>query len=164
AGPAPARAAAAAGPGRPGAGTSAPLARRGVPGAPEAGEDLPPDRVVPVAERAAAGHRIHRPGAAAQHLVLRTEEHLGVLPVRKGDEPRVPGEVARGPLPYVADQLPHPVRRGTGRVAADRGRAKPGTAQVGQLRGGILVAPRIAAGPPGHRVVPGGLLPLRFGG
>src|SRR5580692_1381592 len=40
----------------------------------EAGEDLPPDRVVPVPERGPAGHRGHAERAAPQHLVLGPEE------------------------------------------------------------------------------------------
>ena len=57
-----------------------------VPRAAEAGEDLPADRVVPVAERGAHGARVRRPRAAPQHLVVRAEEHLGVLAVGEGTE------------------------------------------------------------------------------
>ena len=55
----------------------------------EAGEDLPADRVVPVPERAPAGHPVGGERAAAQHLVLGAEEHLRVLPVRPGGETRI---------------------------------------------------------------------------
>src|SRR5262249_22766952 len=74
---------------------------------PEPGEDLPPDRVVPVAERAATGHRVHPERAAAQHLVVPSEEHLRVLPIWEVAKPRIPLEVRRGPFPHVADQLMH---------------------------------------------------------
>src|SRR3954469_23350196 len=49
--------------------------------APEAGEDLAADRMVPVAERGARDRRVRGPRSAAQRLVLLTEEHLGVLAV-----------------------------------------------------------------------------------
>src|SRR2546430_8830343 len=45
---------------------------------PEAAEDLPADRIVPVAERTPAGDRVGAEGATPQHLVCRPEEHLGV--------------------------------------------------------------------------------------
>src|SRR5262249_59419450 len=79
---------------------------RGRPRGPEPGEDLPPDRVIPVPERAAAGNRRHAERSAAQHLVLRAEEHLGVLLVRPRHEPRVRQEVRVCPLPHVTDKLP----------------------------------------------------------
>ena len=69
----------------------------------EAGEDLPPDGVVPVAEGRAGDRRVRGPGAAAQHLVLGAEEHLGVLAVREGLEAGVAAEVRRRPLPDLAD-------------------------------------------------------------
>src|ERR1700734_1759987 len=74
--------------------------RGAAPGGPEAGEDLPADRVVPVPERAPAGYRRHRERAAAHHLVLRAEEDLRVLAVRPGAEAGVGQEVAAGPLPH----------------------------------------------------------------
>ncbi len=82
-----------------------PLAR-----AAEAGEDLAADGEVPVAERGAHGRGVRRPGAAAQDLVVGTEEHLGVLAVREGTEPGVGEEVGRGPLPHSAQHPVHPVR------------------------------------------------------
>src|SRR6202023_1544527 len=48
-----------------------------VAGATEAAEDLPADRVVPVAKRRPAGARMRRPRPAAEHPVLGSEEHLG---------------------------------------------------------------------------------------
>jgi 5-dehydro-2-deoxygluconokinase len=94
---------------RGGLGGSSPRANTS--GGAETGEDLPPDRVVPVAERAPAGHRADPERPAAQHLVLRAEEHLRVLLVRPGLEPRVRQEVRARPLPDVPDQLPGPARR-----------------------------------------------------
>src|SRR5262249_3032543 len=94
-----------AGRGRPDDGTSGrrrqPAGRRrgdGIPGGAEPGEDLPPDRVVPVTERATAGYRADGERPAAQHLVLVAEEDLRVLPVRPGRKARVGQEVAGGPL------------------------------------------------------------------
>ena len=94
------------------------------PGAAEAGEDLPADRVVPVAERAPAGHRVGGERAAAQHLVLGAEEHLRVLPVRA---------TARNPGSRRSRSTSTPRRHRSaagrpsgdapGRVGADRGRA-----------------------------------------
>src|ERR1700743_2903304 len=82
-----------------------------VPGTPEAGEDLPPDRVVPVAERAPAGDLVGAEGAAAQHLVLRSEEDLGIFAVRERGETGGRIEVAGRPLPHVTDELVHAQRR-----------------------------------------------------
>src|ERR1700730_19448209 len=93
--------------GKPGACTSG-GSRRGGTGRPEPGEDLPPDRVIPVPERAPAGHRADGERPAAQHLVLGAEEHLRVLLVRPGAEPRVGEEVRARPLPDVPDELPGP--------------------------------------------------------
>src|SRR5882757_8847843 len=88
------RAAAAAARGNPDAGTpSGHLGGCGVAGAAEAAEDLPPDRVVPVAERATAGVPVGAEGAAAQHLVFRAEESLRVFGVGEGGEARVTVEV-----------------------------------------------------------------------
>src|SRR5262249_16730133 len=91
-----------------GPGSPPPAAGRrggGVPGGAETGEDLPPDRVVPVTERAPAGHRADRERRAAQHLVLVAEEDLRVLAVGPGGKARVGQEVAGGPLPDVPHQL-----------------------------------------------------------
>ena len=52
-------------PSQPGGGTSA-----DVPGQPDTGEDLPADRVVPVAEAGPQDARRDRPRSAAQHLVV----------------------------------------------------------------------------------------------
>src|SRR5450631_1514553 len=85
--------------------SSADLPRSGVASAAEPREDLSPDRVVPVAERAPDRHGVRTEGPAAQHLVLRAKEDQGVLGVRERRETGVPTEVARGPLPDVADEL-----------------------------------------------------------
>jgi hypothetical protein len=50
------------------------------------------------------------PRAAAQHLVARAEEDLGVLAVRVGAEARVAAEVARRPLPDVAEHAQRAAR------------------------------------------------------
>src|SRR5215471_16060928 len=89
-------------------------------GGAEAGQDLPPDRIVPVAERAPAGDRGDAERAAAERLVLAAEEHLGVLPVRPRREAGVGQEVAGGPLPHVPDELPH-----AGRAAGGAGPGSP---------------------------------------
>src|SRR5438477_685339 len=117
----------------PGAGTSGALARWGVTRATESGEDLPADRIVPVAEGAAACHRVARPRAAAQHLVPWSEEDLGVLPVGERGESRVPHEVAGRPFPHLADELPDAVRGGARRVAAGPGGPQVRAAEVCQL-------------------------------
>src|SRR5205814_2919443 len=71
----------------------------------KAGEDLAADGIVPVAERRATRHWIHGERAAAQHFVGAAEERLRVLAVRPGGEARVGQEVARCPLPHVANEL-----------------------------------------------------------
>src|SRR5450631_2686400 len=102
---------------------SADLLGYGVASAAEPGEDLSPDRIVPVAERAPDCHRVRTEGPAAQHLVLRAEEHQGVLRVREGCEARVSAEVTGGPLPDIADELVDAERRCPAGVGAGAGRA-----------------------------------------
>src|SRR3984885_15769757 len=111
-----------------------------VPGGPEAGEDLPADRVVPVPERAPAGHRRHRERAAAHHLVLGAEEDLGVLAVRPGAEAGGGQEGAGGPLPHVADELPRTARRGSPGIAACGRGLEVLLAEVGPAGRRVLVA------------------------
>src|SRR5665811_977656 len=89
---------------------SADLPWCGVASTAEPGEDLSPDGVVPVAERAPDRHGVRSERATAQHLVVRTEEDQGVLGIREGGEARVAAEVTRGPLPDVADELVHAQR------------------------------------------------------
>src|SRR5215467_5025980 len=144
---------------RPGAGDR----RLRVAGGAEAGEDLPPDRVVPVAERATAGDRGDAERATAEHLVLAAEEDLGVLPVRPRGEAGVGQEVAGGPLPHVPDELPHARRARALRVAARGGGLQVALAQVRPVRRRVLVTPWEPARPPGGRVVPRRLLPLSLG-
>src|SRR5215470_10672371 len=112
-----------------------------VAGGAEAREDLPPDRVVPVAERAAAGDRGDAERATAEHLVLAAEEHLGVLLVGPGGEARVGQEVAGGPLPHVPDELAHARRARAARVAARGGRLEVALPEVRPVGCGVLVAP-----------------------
>src|SRR3989442_11817815 len=59
------------------------------------------------------------PAAAAQHLVRSREPGLRILLVRVGDEAWVGLEIARGPLPDVADHLPAAVRAVAGGMAPD---------------------------------------------
>src|SRR5205085_7417829 len=73
---------------------------------PKTAEDLPPNRVVPIAERIANRSRPRCPGAASQHLVLCSKKDLRVLGIRKRRESRIAAEVRARPLPYVAE---HPV-------------------------------------------------------
>src|SRR5215467_13311134 len=113
-----------------------------VAGGAEAGEDLPPDRVVPVAERAPAGDRGDAERATAEHLVLAAEEHLGVLPVRPRGESGVGQEVAGGPLPHIPDELPHAGRARAARVAARGSGLQVALAQVRLVLRWVLVAPR----------------------
>src|SRR5262249_28409048 len=101
---------------RRGGGTS----RLRVGGAAEAGEDLAPDRVVPVPERRPLDARVGRPRPAPQHLVLGAEEHLRVLAVGERHEARVPVEVGGRPLPDVAEHWWRPVG-----PAVARGRRLP---------------------------------------
>src|SRR6476619_5728911 len=82
------------------------LARLGIAGAPEAAEDLAADGVIPVTERVADRGRSRGPRAPAQDLVVGAEEGLGVFLVGKALESGPGPEVARRPLPHVAD---HPV-------------------------------------------------------
>src|SRR5262249_8238227 len=118
----------------------------GVSGAPEAGEDLPADRVVPVAEGTADGRAVGCPRATAQHPVLVAKEDLGVLAVRECDESGWAAEVAGRPLPNVADELVHTERRGAVRVRADRCRLKVRAAQIRMPGFGVGVAPWVPAG------------------
>src|SRR3979411_1805447 len=91
-----------------GATASSAFVRTRVAGAPEAGEDLPADRVIPVPEGGPAGGRVGGPEPPAQHPVLvGAEEHLRILRVRVRLEPGVAGEMATGPLPHVTEQLVH---------------------------------------------------------
>src|SRR5262245_15631093 len=68
-------------------------------------ENLPALREVPVAEGVTDRDLRRRPCAAAQHLVTRSEVHLGIFGIREDAEARVRKEVARRPLPHVADHL-----------------------------------------------------------
>src|SRR5215471_7288962 len=113
----------------------------GVAGGAEAREDLPPDRVVPVAERATAGDRGDAERVTAEHLVLAAEEHLGVLLVRPGGEAGVGQEVAGGPLPHVTDELAHARRARAARVAAPRCPLEVVLPQVRPVGCRVLVAP-----------------------
>src|SRR5690349_16894376 len=109
--------------------------------APEAAEDLAADRVIPVAEGAADGAGPSSPRATAEHLVLGTEEHLGVLGIGECLEPGPRSEVTRGPLPHVADHAGAAERRDVTRVGAQRRGAEPELVQVGQLAARGLLAP-----------------------
>src|SRR5689334_7533392 len=73
--------------------------------APDPREDLPPLRVVPVAEAQPRHERIGHPGAAPEDAVLVAVEDLGVLRIREGTEPGIPGEGRRCPLPDRAGRV-----------------------------------------------------------
>src|ERR1019366_667815 len=75
--------------------------------APESGEDLSTDRVVPIAERAPHSHGAGAERSSSQHLVVRAEEDQGVLGIGEDAKPRITVEVTAGPLPDVADELVH---------------------------------------------------------
>lgn len=77
----------------------------------EADEDLAALRQVPRPEGGPHGVRAGGPRSAAQHTVAPAEVGLRVLAVGERAEPRVAAELARGPLPRVADQPEHAVRR-----------------------------------------------------
>src|SRR5690348_13016190 len=79
-------------------------------GTPEAAEDLAANGIIPVTERIADGPGPRCPRSAAQHLVLAAEEHFRVFGIRKRLISRIADEIARRPLPHVADHS----------VAADR--------------------------------------------
>ena len=129
--------AAAARPARPGAYTS-------LPREPQAGEDLPADRQVPVAEARAQDVRRHRPRAAAQHPVVAAEERLAVVGVEHRGEagPRLesarwstptrrrPSARRRTPRRRPRRRRPAPVagRRRRGWRARRRGCVAPGPA------------------------------------
>src|SRR4029078_13520744 len=89
---------------------SAQLPGSRVASAPETGEDLSPDRVVPVAEGAPDNHGVRAERPAPQHLVLRAEEDPGGIRIGKGGEARIAVKVAQGPLPDVTDELLHAER------------------------------------------------------
>src|SRR5512144_2659341 len=127
---------------------------------PEAGEDLAPDRVVPVAEGAPAGDRVAAERAASEDLGGGAEEDGGVLGVGEHREARVWREVAGGPLPHVPDELVYAERGGALGVGADRRGAQMPLAEVGVLGCGVRIAPGIAPGAPALRVPAGRLLPL----
>src|SRR4026207_1946840 len=77
-----------------------------VPRAAESTEDLSSDWIIPVTERVTNCAGTRCPRATSQHLVLRAEEFLGILLVRKALKPGIAVEVARCPLPDIAD---HPI-------------------------------------------------------
>src|SRR5687768_6855031 len=62
--------------------------------APEAAENLAADRIVPVPERIADRSWTSRPGPAAEHLILGSEERLRVLPIREVLEAWIRQEIA----------------------------------------------------------------------
>src|ERR1700716_4571400 len=111
----------------------------GAPGTPESREDLAADRVVPVAERAPDRGCVGAERPAAQDLVIRAEEHLGVFAIRERREARISVNVGAGPLPDVPDQLVHAEPRRAGRVRADLGRAQVALAEIRMFAAGVVV-------------------------
>src|SRR6476469_6825836 len=119
----------------------------------EAGEDLPANRIVPVAERRPSDVRRGRPRAAAQHFVLGAEEHLRVLGIREGLVARIAAEVRRRPLPHVADHAVAPDRRHVLRVRADLRGAEAELVDVRVLARRTLVTPGVEL-PAAERGIP----------
>src|SRR2546423_14113969 len=111
--------------------------------APEAAEDLAADGVVPVAEGVANRARAGGPRAPTEHLVLGSEEDFGVFPIGKALEAGPGHEIARGPLPHVADHAPAAQRRQVPRVGADGGGTEGELIDVGEGVVGPLVAPGV---------------------
>src|SRR5437867_4297616 len=138
-------------------------ASSGVGGTAEAGEDLSPLGQVPVAEGVADGDRPRRPRAAAQHLVAAAEVRIGILAVREGLEAGVGLEVARRPLPHVADHLVAAEEAPPARVGADGGRCERLLVEVRVVVGRGQVAPRVAARHALLQIPRRGLLPLGLG-
>src|SRR3954466_13411468 len=93
-----------------------------------------------------------------------TEEHLGVLAVRASAPPVAVTEVARRPLPDVAEHPERAARRGALRVRARRRGAEQAVVEVRVVLLRRLVAPWIGAGRTGVLVPGRRLLPLRLGG
>src|SRR5205807_5635454 len=110
---------------------------------PEAGEDLAPLRVVPVAEGGRGNARRRRPRSTAQDAVVGPEEDLGVLAVGVGGEAGVGAEVARRPFPDVAHQAERTARRSAVRAGARGGGGGALLVEVGPLGGRRLGAPRL---------------------
>ena len=131
---------------------------------PDAAEDLPPIRVIPVAEAGPQGRRLHRPRPAAQHPVVPAEERLGVALVNHRGEARPRLQRRARPLPDVAEQLLDSVGRRAGRVGADRRRAQSFAAEVGVGGRRLVGSPRIATPRVALRIPRARLLPFGFGG
>src|SRR5262249_28486124 len=104
------------------------------------------------------------PRPAAQDLVPLAEVDLRVLRVRERDEAGVGPEVARSPLPHVAQHLVAAEVADAPRIRADRGGGEGGLVEIGEVRRGGGVAPGMAAGGSALEVPGRGLLPLRLGG
>src|SRR5690349_24105155 len=135
-------------------------ARLGIAGAPEAAEHLAANGIVPVAERVADRAWPRGPRAPAQDLVVGAEEDFGVFLVRKRLEPGPRPEVARGPLPHVAD---HPVAadgRHVAGIAPDRRGAERELVHVGECAIRRRVTPGEGALGAGGRIPRGRRLPL----
>src|SRR5262245_59155799 len=147
--------------------TSPPSAARspsGVACTAEAGEDLAALWQVPVAERVASDQWLRGPRPAAQDLVALAEVNLRVLRVRERDEAGVGPEVARRPLPHVAQHLVAAEVADAAWVRADGGGGEGGLVEIGEVGRGDGVAPGMAAGGSALQVPCRGLLPLRLGG
>src|SRR5690242_3949915 len=138
------------------------VARSGVPSAPKAGEDLPPDGVVPVAEGVPDRVRCDGPGTAAENLVVTAEEDGRILRVRERPKPRIWLEVGGRPLPDVADHLLDTERAGPGGERSDGGGMSPARPEIRPRPVGRGIPPGEAPDrAPGCRRR--GLLPLGLG-
>src|SRR5262249_56678844 len=117
----------------------------GVASTAEAGEELAALRQVPVAEGVAGDQGLRRPGPAAQHLVALAEVDLRVLGIREGDEAGIGREIARRPLPDVAEHLMAAEVAHPPRVRSHGRRRERALVEVGQRARWLRVAPGITA-------------------
>src|SRR3954466_13419077 len=96
----------------------------GITRASEAAEDLAADRVIPVPEGCPGDQRPGCPGAAPEDLIFRSEKDFRVLGVGERLVVGVRLEVARGPLPDIANHAVAANRRDVPEVGANRRRAE----------------------------------------
>src|SRR5581483_11333684 len=149
-----------------------------IPSKPNAAEDLPSNRMVPVAEARPQNVTPHCPGPAAQHPVgacrcggtsrlrgtlarraFNFEERLRIALVDHRPESRPWPQRRRRPLPHIAEHLFGPVRRRTRRICADRRGTQSVAAEVREFACRRIASPRILtarlrAGIPRARLLP----------
>src|SRR5215469_5139902 len=135
-------------------------AHLGVPCQPDAREDLPTDRIIPVAKRRTDRRRGDRPRSAPQDFVVAAEKWLAVGAVDHRGKSRPRREVRRCPLPDITDHLLRAVCRRARREGTHRGGPEAQATQVGEAFGGFLRSPRPGASSLKHRVPGARLLPF----